>query len=100
MAEQTSCLRDVEDALGAELKRLLLYGLSGIDESFAAPTMGEPTMSRRLVCTQNLTSGDMLGTWMPNGSDRWGFWAKKAMFDMVPFGNGKLDVEPAWQESL
>lgn len=73
MAEQTRCWRDVEDALGAGLKRVLLYGPSGTGKTFAALTKGEPTMSRRLVCTEDLTSGDMLGTWMPNGSDRWGF---------------------------
>ena len=73
MAEQTSCWRDVEDALGAGLKRLLLYGGSGTGKTFAALTKGEPTMSRRLVCTKDLTSGNMLGTWMPNEPDRWGF---------------------------
>ena len=73
MAEQTSCWRVVEDALGAGLKRLLLYGPSGTGKTFVALTKGEPTMSRRLVCTEDLTSGNMLGTRMPNGLDRWGF---------------------------
>jgi len=41
MAEQASCWRDVEGALGAGLKRLLLYGPSGIGKAFAARTKGE-----------------------------------------------------------
>jgi len=73
MAVQTSCWKDVEDVLGAGLKRLLLYGPPGTGKTFAALKKGEPTMSRRLVCTEDLTSGDMLGSWMPNGPDRWGF---------------------------
>jgi|GEM_PF-2105143 len=73
MAEPMSCWRDVEDVLGAGLKRLLLYGASGTGKTFAALTKGEPTMSRRLKCTEDLTSGNMLGTRMPNGPDRWGF---------------------------
>jgi len=73
MAEQTRCWRDVEDALGAVLKQLLLYGPSGTGKTFAALTKGKPTMSRPLVCTDDLTSGDMLGSWMPYGPDRWGF---------------------------
>ena len=73
MPEQSPCWRDVEEALGAGLKRLLLYGPTGTGKTFAALTMGEPTLSRRPVCTEDLTSGDILGTWMPSGPDRWGF---------------------------
>ena len=73
MAEQTRCWRDVEDALGAVLKRLLQYGPSGTGKTFAALTKGKPTMSRRPVCMEDLTSGKMFGTWMPNEPDRWGF---------------------------
>jgi len=73
MAEQTSCWRDVEDALKAGQKRLLLYGASGTGKTFVVLTKRESTISRRLVCTEDPTSGNMLGTRMPIGLDRWGF---------------------------
>ena len=73
MAVQTRCWRDVEDALSAVLNRLLLYGPSGTGKTFADLTKGKPMMSLRLVCTEDLTSGKMFGTWMPSEPDRWGF---------------------------
>ena len=103
MAEQTSCWRVVEDALGAGLKRLLLYGPSGTRETFASLTKGEPTMSRRLLCIEDLTSRNMLGTWMPNRPDRWGFHEGPAVqaWREVSSERGRLvvnEVDDEWFE--
>ena len=63
-----SCWRDVEDVVAAGALRVLLYGPPGTGKTFAALHCGvEVASAERLVCTEDLTSGEITGTWMPDG---------------------------------
>jgi MoxR-like ATPase len=63
-----SCWRDVADVLSAGVSRVLLYGPPGTGKTFAALHHGVVEgPAERLVCTEDLTSGEITGTWMPTG---------------------------------
>ena len=67
-----SCWRDVDEVLAAGIARVLLYGPSGTGKTFAALHHGViDGPAERLVCTEDLTSGEITGTWMPAGEHRW-----------------------------
>ena len=67
-----SCWRDLADVLSAGISRVLLYGPSGTGKTFAALHHGVgASPAERLVCTEDLTSGEITGTWMPVGENRW-----------------------------
>lgn len=66
-----SCWRDLDDVLSGGLSRVLLYGPSGTGKTFAALHHGVTSAAERLVCTEDLTSGEITGTWMPVGENRW-----------------------------
>jgi MoxR-like ATPase len=68
-AEQ-SCWRDVADVLSAGVTRVLLYGPPGTGKTFAALHNGVDGDAERLVCTEDLTSGEITGTWMPTSERR------------------------------
>ena len=66
------CWLDVTDVLKAGLQRVLLYGPSGTGKTFAALKLGVTRgVSERLVCTEDLTTGEITGTWIPVGSGKW-----------------------------
>lgn len=66
------CWRDVADVLGAGIRRILLYGPPGTGKTFAALKLGVTTgVAERLVCTEDLTTGEITGTWMPSGAGKW-----------------------------
>lgn len=70
--EVESCWRDLADVLAAGISRVLLYGPSGTGKTYAALHHGVGTNpAERLVCTEDLTSGEITGTWMPVGENRW-----------------------------
>jgi MoxR-like ATPase len=69
---QTSCWLDVADALSAGLDRILLYGPPGTGKTYAALHYGVDEPAERLTCTEDMTSGDVMGTWMPS-AERWRF---------------------------
>jgi MoxR-like ATPase len=62
-----SCWRDVADVLSAGVNRVLLYGPPGTGKTFTALLYGTHDDAERLVCTEDLTSGEITGTWMPSG---------------------------------
>jgi MoxR-like ATPase len=67
-----SCWRDLADVLSAGISRILLYGPSGTGKTYAALHQGVgASPAERLVCTEDLTSGEITGTWMPVGENRW-----------------------------
>jgi MoxR-like ATPase len=70
--EPGSCWRDLADVTAAGISRVLLYGPSGTGKTFAALHYGVlAAQAERLVCTEDLTSGEITGTWMPVGENRW-----------------------------
>lgn len=65
------CWRDFSDVLAAGLNRVLLYGPPGTGKTYAAlheGVAGAP--AERLVCTEDLTSGEVTGTWIPTSEYR------------------------------
>lgn len=66
------CWSDVTDVLAAGVARVLLYGPPGTGKTFAALKLGlAQGISERLVCTEDLTTGEITGTWMPSGAGKW-----------------------------
>jgi MoxR-like ATPase len=54
------------------VRRILLYGPPGTGKTYAALKLGLTTgVSERLVCTEDLTTGEITGTWMPAGAGKW-----------------------------
>lgn len=72
MAEETGpCWQDFDDVMRAGIRRVLLYGPPGTGKTFAALHHGvSGTSAERLICTEDLTSGEITGTWMPTRDQR------------------------------
>ena len=70
--ELGQCLRDVADVLAAGIDRVVLYGPPGTGKTYAALHAGVVRgPAERLVCTEDLTTGEITGTWMPAGDGTW-----------------------------
>ena len=70
--EPAQCWTDVADVMAAGVRRVLLYGPPGTGKTFAALKLGlTQGVSERLVCTEDLTTGEIIGTWMPAGAGKW-----------------------------
>lgn len=66
------CWQDVEDILVAGVDRVLLYGPPGTGKTYAGLTFGNVDAGAfRLVCTEDMTSADVTGCWMPSADGRW-----------------------------
>jgi MoxR-like ATPase len=66
-----TCWDDLDDVTSAGLARVLLYGPPGTGKTYAALHHGVASPAERLVCTEDLTTGEITGTWMPVGEGRW-----------------------------
>jgi len=71
--QEITCWDDFETVMKAGIKRVLLYGPPGTGKTYGALNYANPTRAERLVCTEDLTSAEITGTWMPNGSGTWDF---------------------------
>ena len=70
--ELGQCWRDVDDVLAAGIDRVVLYGPPGTGKTYAALHAGVAHgPAERLVCTEDLTTGEITGTWMPAGDGTW-----------------------------
>lgn len=70
--ELGGCWQDLADVMAAGINRVLLYGPPGTGKTFAALYYSVlADQAERLVCTEDLTSGEITGTWMPAGENRW-----------------------------
>jgi MoxR-like ATPase len=63
--------RDLDDVLAAGIDRVILYGPPGTGKTYAALTLGASDDAERLVCTEELTSADITGCYVPAGSGEW-----------------------------
>lgn len=65
------CWRDVTDARAAGIDRILLYGPPGTGKThYALSVDGDGEPAERIVCTEDLTSGEVTGTWLPGEGGR------------------------------
>jgi MoxR-like ATPase len=63
------CWQDFDDALRAGIDRIILFGPSGSGKSYGGLTMGDITAgSYRLTCNEDMTSADVTGHFMMNGT--------------------------------
>lgn len=70
--EMGQCWQDLADVTAAGIRRVLLYGPPGTGKTFAALRFGVARgQAERLVCTEDLTTGEITGTWMPTGTGSW-----------------------------
>jgi len=70
--EEGQCWKDVADVMKAGVSRVVFYGPPGTGKTFAALNYGVGQGgAERLVCTEDLTTGEITGTWMPASEGRW-----------------------------
>ena len=63
------CYIDLEDAIKAGTDRIILFGRPGTGKTYSGLTVGVgPNGSERLICTEDMTSADVSGAFMPNVS--------------------------------
>jgi len=67
------CWQDFADVLTSGLDRIILYGPPGTGKTFAALRSGlsAHSVAERVICTEDLTTADITGSWMPRGEGRW-----------------------------
>lgn len=74
----TTCWGDLDNALSAGLDRVLLYGQPGTGKTYYCLNRHLATPSNpmrrayRLLCSNDMTKGDIEGMWKPN-AERWEF---------------------------
>ena len=66
------CWKDVESALNAGVDRLILFGPSGTGKTYAGLNYGSVTQGAwRLICTEDMTTADVQGHYIPNAQGGW-----------------------------
>lgn len=66
------CWQDAQDVLASGIDRLLLFGPPGTGKTFAGLNYGAVQAGAfRLVCTEDMTSADVTGCWMPAANGQW-----------------------------
>jgi hypothetical protein len=66
------CWQDATDALSAGVDRLILYGPPGTGKTYAGLTLGDVSGGAyRLICTEDMTAGDVTGHFMPTAAGTW-----------------------------
>lgn len=66
------CWRDVDDALRSGVDRLILFGPPGTGKTYAGLTLGDTAGgAHRLVCTDDMTSSEVIGHFMPTADGTW-----------------------------
>ena len=64
--------RDLSVVMAAGINRVILYGPPGTGKTFAAlHFLAAAGDSERLICTEDLTTADVNGSWVPCGNGQW-----------------------------
>jgi MoxR-like ATPase len=67
------CWQDFFDVVNAGIDRVILFGAPGTGKTFAGLNYGNVERGAfRLICSEDMTTADVSGTWKPNGND-WKF---------------------------
>ena len=68
------CFIDLEDVLAAGVKKVILYGPPGTGKTYSALTLGiNEAGSERLICSEDMTTGDIVGAMLPTPSGGFGY---------------------------
>lgn len=76
--EQPTCWRDFHSLMGADTRRVILYGQPGTGKTFAAMKYGSHKTAHRLICTEDMTDADIVGCWQP-AREGWAWKEGKAI---------------------
>lgn len=67
-----ACWNDFYDVLSAGVSNIILYGPPGTGKTYTALHEGITNGgSYRLICSEDMTSAEVTGHWMPNGNEKW-----------------------------
>jgi len=68
------CFIDLEDVIAAGVKKVILYGPPGTGKTYSALTLGvTDTGSERLICSEDMTTGDIVGAMLPTPTGGFGY---------------------------
>jgi len=70
IGSESDCWSDFVDVLAAGVDRVLLHGPPGTGKTHAALYWGVGETAERLICTEDLTAGEITGSWMPTREGR------------------------------
>ena len=71
-SELPKCWKYAQDALESGIDRLLLFGPPGTGKTFAGLTFGNVRNGAwKVNCTEDMTSADVTGHWLPTGDGVW-----------------------------
>ena len=74
------CWQDVQDCLNAGIDRIILFGPAGTGKTYAGLHFGDVQAgAHRLVCTEDMTSMDVTGAFMPDGNGKFSWVAGSAL---------------------
>lgn len=66
------CWQDVHDVLEAGVDRLILFGPPGVGKTYAGLHYGNVERGAyRVPCTEDMTTAEVTGHWLPAGNDEW-----------------------------
>ena len=70
------CWKDVQDCMDAGIDRIILFGPAGTGKTYAGLHFGDVQAgAHRLVCTDDMTSMDVTGAFMPDGNGKFSWVA-------------------------
>lgn len=70
--ELPKCWQDAQDVLNAGVDRLILFGPPGVGKTFAGLNYGFVSAGAwRVNCTEDMTTADVTGHWLPAGANEW-----------------------------
>jgi MoxR-like ATPase len=90
------CWQDVQDCLNAGVDRIVLFGPAGTGKTYAGLNFGyTENGAHRLVCTEDMTSMDVTGAFMPDGNGKFSWVDGSALkaWDGNGITGGRLIVD-------